>query len=46
LLVGIHVAGATAVMTASTLLLLDTTRPARSTDVGSTPDDDRIASVR
>lgn len=46
LLVGIHVAGATAVMTASTLLLLDTTRPDPGADVRPSDADDRIASVR
>lgn len=43
LLVGIHVAGATAVMIVSTVLLLDTTRPITVDDTESAPTDDVLS---
>ena len=42
LLVGIHVAGATAVMIVSTVLLLDTTRPTAPAGAGSSARDDAV----
>lgn len=42
LLVGIHVAGATAVMIVSTVLLLDTTRPVTVEGAASEPSDDAV----
>lgn len=42
LLVGVHVAGATAVMIASTVLLLDTTRPVAVAESAATPSGDVV----